>query len=75
MLLNSRLKKLSGERMQTAKLTPNGDLAWVLQSAAVNAELKHIIQYDARPSGRIYHVGGNIFRDWRAAVKAAVYGQ
>ena len=66
--------KITGERMQTAKLTPNGDLAWILPSSAVNAELKHIIQFDARPSGRIYHVKGKCFRNWRNAVKAAVYG-
>lgn len=66
--------KLSGERMQTAKLTPSGDLAWILPSKVVTADLRHIIEFDARPAGRIYHVNSKCFCNWRDAVKAAVYG-
>lgn len=68
--------KLTGERVRICKLTPNGHRAWDLPASGIRsiAHLKHLIQYDDRKGGRIYHVDGKLFRTWRDAVKAAVYG-
>lgn len=66
--------KITGDRMRTAKLTPAGDLAWDIPSSSIHADLKYIIEYDARPTGRIYHVRGKCFRNWRNAVMAALNG-
>ena len=64
--------KLTGERMRVQKYTSYGKLLWDVPVKNWDAHNKYIVQYDDRPTGKIYHAAGKCFRNLENAIKAAI---
>lgn len=67
---------ISGNRLRICKLASDGRQVWNVPRRYLEdiAHLRHVIEYDERQSGRVYHVGGQLFTSWEQAKYEAMKG-